>query len=238
MVELNQSRLFHTDLFRTLESRTNLYRKTLYRNKLQLASLAIPALYLLTLIVFAYLKSEGRRSVLLGSASDLLSPAGETNVSSRVQLQDFHRREIKNGKAVWEVKAKNAKFFPAQQLTHVNGAEMTVFRDKESDIKVQADSARLRMDLGGISKAMLEGGVVIAVGEGMGEEMKISAQSAEFDAVSKLFFAPGEVQIAGSGFSLVGKGLRFNADSGIAMIDAEVRTRFDPKAKMPKKLAD
>jgi len=202
---------------------------------LQAIFIAIPFVYLVFLSGLVVYRSSTRTSVLsngnafTGSVGEELADVS-TGASSKVQLEEFHRVEIKSGKVVWEVNAKDAKFYPQDAVIHVNGVALRVFDDKHENVDVEAETAKLYRSDTSLNKAVLEGNIRINLGGGM----SVLTESAEFDAQERLFHSLGKVEIEGEGFHVSGEGFRFYLDSGILSFAQDVHCRFEKGAEIPK----
>ena len=198
--------------------------------------LVVPLAYLLVLLFVAVQRSSARTSVLEASAGAHTSSGAVSDqlgaVSSRVQLDQFHRVEIKEGRPVWEISAKDAKYYPREFVTHVNEAKLKIFRDKEGDIEVRSAAARLYLGGTALTRAVLDGDIKITIENGM----KVSTQSAEFDAAARVFSAPGEVSVSGDGFDVSGNEFRFDVEQGLFTFANNVRCVFNSGASVPKDL--
>lgn len=148
---------------------------------------------------------------------------------SALELQDFHRLEIKDGKPVWEVRARNAKYLPDQGITHVNQTSVTLYREEGSSVLVTSKAARLHMDGDSISKAELDGDVVV----GLEDSMELRTNQAVYSLRDKLFIAPEDVQILGEGFEVRGIGLEFGLEKQIVKLDRQVYSYFSTQAHLP-----
>lgn len=206
---------------------------------LQKAFLFAGALYFCLLVVFALYKSSARRSLLSNklfadyAASDV-KQSGDSSVFSKLQLQDFHRKEVKDGKTVWEVSAKDAKYYPLESVTHVNDVKLEIFANKkdQKNVSVFAKSARLYLDGSSLLRASLDGSISIKVED----NFELNTEGADFDAKKKLFSAKGDVMIVGNGFSVKGSDLNYPIDQDILYINQNVACEFKPDAQMPKGL--
>ncbi len=195
--------------------------------------------YLLFLFIFAFYKSSARKSLLSNklfadyAASDL-SQSGDNSTFSKLQLQDFHRQEVHDGKTVWEISARDAKYYPFEAVTHVNDLKLQIFSFKkdQKDVKVFAKSARLYLEGSNLLRASLDGSIVIQVGD----NFELKTEGAEFDAKKKLFTAKAEVAIVGNGFSVKGADLSYPVDGEILTLNKNVNCEFQPGAELPKGL--
>ena len=203
------------------------------QKSLQTVFVVIPLAYLITLTSIAFYRSSQRHSVVNfgdftgGAQSGIVSE--QANSLSKLTLEDFHRVEVKHGRTVWEVRAKDAKYYPQDFVTHVNSAELTIFREKQDDVVVKSDAAKLYMGGATLSRAVLDGNIHIAGDNGL----QVKTQAAEFDAAAKVFSADGSVNISGTGYEVNGQGFRYAVESGLLTFARDVHCRFDSGAKMP-----
>ncbi len=206
------------------------------KNPAQLFFLLIPLLYVAAMGSVVVSRSGSRRSVIeasgaLGSTSSATSVAKESaGNASQVQMQDFHRVEIKAGKPVWEVRARDAKYFPQEMVTHVNEASLTVFRDEGAPVKIDSRAARLNLAGQSLHHASLEGAVSIKVGD----SFALSTEVADYDVTDRVVAAPGAARIEGKGFEVEGTGLTYDVESETLTIAHDVRCVFQPNAEVPR----
>lgn len=201
---------------------------------MQLLFVLLAGGYLCAMTGFALFRSESRRSVLLeneGSTAAVAPTGGDSAEQnpSRLQLQDFHRVEVKNGKAVWEVHAKDARYYPAAAVTHVNDAVLTLFREGQSSITVKSNAARLATIGESIGKVGLEGEVELK----LGNELTLYSETADYAADKKRVVIPGAVRIAGVGFEVRGNGLQYDIEGEQLTLSEDVECTFKPDAKVP-----
>lgn len=194
--------------------------------------LIFPFLYLAALILLAAEHSGARRSVLDGgtdagsteSASEQSSPA-----SSHVQLQSFHRMQIKDGKPAWEIQAGDAKYFPDEKVTHVNNAHLVLYREKGDQVVVDAAAAKLYLAGEGVLRAVLEGKTEIT----SGEKLALHTNGATFDSTRGEFFTESVVEVSGEGFHIDGRRLRYVLATGTVVFDGDVKSKFEAGAQLP-----
>ncbi|MFN8389127.1 MAG: LPS export ABC transporter periplasmic protein LptC [Bdellovibrionota bacterium] len=204
---------------------------------LQKVFLLVPIGYLLSLSGVAFLRSSQRHSVVTSAAVSEGGTTGEVSEqatsSSKVQLQEFHRVEVKHGRPVWEIRAKDAKYYPQDFVTHVNGAELTIFREKKDNVVVTAEAAKLYLGGSNLVRAVLDGNIGITIQDGL----VVKTDAAEFDASAKVFSANGQVAILGTGFDVEGQQFRYDSESGIMSFGQNVHCMFQPHAEIPKGLS-
>jgi LPS export ABC transporter protein LptC len=204
------------------------------RGLLQKCFLAATATFLLILIITVIFRSNTRRSVLSESrATDSGAAFAELEeTGTRVHLQDFHRVEVKEGRPVWEVKAKDAQYFAQEGVTHINDSAVVVYRPDRSAVRINAASAKLYMSEESIERAELEGNVVV----NLGESVTVTTDMAVYQARTRKIVAPGRVSIDGKGYEVTGERLSLDLDSQLGTLSERVTSRFAPKAELPASL--
>jgi LPS export ABC transporter protein LptC len=184
----------------------------------------------------AIVKSMGRRSVLF-----VESPTSEQSTefnsldqlrtaSGKLRLQDFHRVEVKGGRSVWEVKAKDARYYPSRKVTHVNDADVVIYRGADSSVRITSRAAKLHLDETSLDRAELEGSVLVA----LDSDVTIETEYAVYDAAIQEITAPGKVVIKGEGYQVEGVGLDVEIDNEIVKLSDRVYSVFEPDAKSPR----
>lgn len=202
------------------------------RKILRRASMSIGCCFILLLLVLVILNSSKRNSVLssIGNTSraenyftGLPQPTADT---SQLRLQDFHRVAIKEGRTIWEVRAKDAQYYSAEGITHLNQASLILYQEDDTSISLKADAAKLHMGEEGLSRAELLGHVLVKWDNGM----QIETDSALYELVSAKISAPGWVKILGDGYILEGDGFYALIEREQVTFTRNVRTVFNGKS--------
>jgi len=183
------------------------------------------------LCVMLGVRSQTRRSVISSAvftaAAGDAAEAGDTG--TRIHLQDFHRVEVKNGVTVWEVQAKDALYYAQEKVAHINDSSVIVYREDRSKVQIRSAAAKLLLDEQSIERAELQGNIEVALAEGV----RIAADIATYDAVSRQIDAPGNVIISGEGYEVRGKRLTLDVEGGVVKLAQDVYSRFLAEAKAP-----
>ena len=191
--------------------------------------------FILSMMTTAYVRSAGRKSIVgagdafNGSTSIFDQLEEQADRGSRLQLQDFHRVEVKEGVPVWEVKAKRATYYAAERVTHVNDAAVTIYRSADSSVTIESRAAKLYMEGDGLTKAELEGNVAVQ----LDDSIKMRTDLAIYDSNSREITAPGAVTIEGKGFEVRGRGLDMAIDNQIVKLSDDVYSYFESRAEIP-----
>ena len=198
-------------------------------------------LIFLFLTYLAYLVKSS--SKLDGFASDEESELLEQDINStslnedksQLELKGFERHEVEKGKKLWSIKAKNAKVYKDQNITHVDEVEVEVARkNKDSSVFIESKRARLSIVKDQMEKADLEGMVLIRVDD----TLSLEAEFATYDAIKRNINVPGKVKIFGTGYILEGEGFDMNVDKEGFVLRKSVQTKFTKGAKVPSPLGD
>jgi LPS export ABC transporter protein LptC len=201
------------------------------RGLLQKFFLAATVTFLVVLMFTVVIRSNTRRSVLSeGRITDSAAAFADLEeTGTRIHLQDFHRVEVKDGRPVWEVRAKDAQYFAQERVTHINDSSVIVYRRDHSSVRINAASAKLYMTEESIERAELEGNVVVD----LGESVTVTTDMAVYQARTRQIMAPGRVSIEGNGYEVKGARLSLDLDSQLVTLSERVTSRFAPRAELP-----
>ena len=197
-------------------------------------SLGLGLLFISYLFLTVVFRSNERRGVLsLGivGAADSQSSKGSGSLigaeaklgdPAQLRLQDFHRVVMKAGKPAWEVRAVEARYYKSSGVTHVNDAQVTVYRKDETPIELSSNAAKLYLKAETLAGADLEGDIRVK----LDQSTVVRSEFASYDAEGRKIVAPGEVLIEGEKFAIEGKRLDYEIDNNRLSLNEDVRSRF------------
>ena len=194
------------------------------QNKAQQVFLAVASMFLLFLLMNILSSSKGRDSVVAASLRDSSSDTSQS--SHKLHLQDFHRMVVKNGSAEWEIVARDAKYFAAENVTQVSDSTVTVYRPGELPVIIKSNAAKILLDSESLKRADLEGNVRVNFEKGNW----LRTEVAYYDADNRVIVAPQDVTIEGVGYEINGVGLRLNVDTNVMQLLDSVDSQFVPNA--------
>jgi LPS export ABC transporter protein LptC len=148
---------------------------------------------------------------------------------SQFHLQDFHRVEVKDGQPIWEVKAKEAKYYADKGVTNLDQALLIVYQKDSQPIEVSATEAKLFLEKGILTKAELEGVVTLE----LKGSLDLETSRAVYNMLSRTISAPKEVKISGPGYKVFGESLSMHIDDRVVDLSGGVMSKFEPGAKIP-----
>jgi LPS export ABC transporter protein LptC len=187
----------------------------------------IGLIFLVSLGVSVAYRSITRRSIFGGPGT---GQAAGTGTSSQLHLQDFSRVEVKDGRQIWQVKATDAKYYAQEDLTHVHNAKLTVYREKQPPVFIEARTAKLHLDGESLKRADLEGSISVSLRDGL----KLVTEEASYDAGKGTVTSASRVDISGEGIRIVGIGMRLWVETEVFELLDEVDSQFEQGATVPR----
>lgn len=118
-------------------------------------------------------------------------------------IQNFRRVKLKDGKAVWEVKAEDARYFEGDQQIVVTKPQVTFYLE-DSGRRAELVGAEGRLTLEGkeLAAVTLRGDVVLVL-----DDLEFRTDEARYDHAADRIAAPGVVTIRGKTLDVRGAGL-------------------------------
>ncbi len=104
--------------------------------------------------------------------------------NSQFFLNEFHRSEIKDGRKIWEIKAKNGQYFPEKQSAEVKDADVWLFRENGEQIFLKAPEARLGFDGTAIRDAFFPDTVHVVYNDRMTVDTSVATYIKSEDTIS------------------------------------------------------
>lgn len=161
-----------------------------------------------------------------GARAGAASPA-PLDLASRFTLQDFHRSEIRDGKKVWEVKARRGQYFPETNSAALEEADLWLFKDAGEQTALHAAHARLVLSGAALAKAELSDAVTIDYNG----KVTIQTDQATYDKSAETVHAPGKVRIESGGLEITGESLQGNITTREFHLERNVESVIKPKTR-------
>lgn len=194
----------------------------------QVMSLVFFAGYLLSLMGVVYLRSGDRTQQSRDEVSQQMRREATLDTlarsdSSLVQISDFHRMELKNGKPAWEVKGRFATYFPKEGYTQISKAQVIVFRPDGSRITLETPIAKVYVVGSELKTADMEGGVTVK----FGDKFVVDTLRAVYDLAANRIEAFEATSVSGNGFAIDGWGMRVDLTTEEVVFLKDVTSRFE-----------
>ncbi|MSQ46833.1 MAG: LPS export ABC transporter periplasmic protein LptC [Deltaproteobacteria bacterium] len=147
--------------------------------------------------------------------------APDLAVTTEQRMQGFRRTKVRDGKKVWEIVARRARYSQDRQEVIVEGPEFSFYLKDGEMIALKSEEARVYLDSEGqeVSRVELKGNLEMRVGD-----FSIKTQTATFESTRNTIVSDGTVQIDGPGLSAVGLGYSVDVAEKRLTLNADVQT--------------
>ncbi|MCC6220397.1 MAG: LPS export ABC transporter periplasmic protein LptC [Deltaproteobacteria bacterium] len=201
--------------------------KQVNQRHVQWLFLAMMAFYLSYLALSIILESRERKSLFSGglfsngaSGSQVEQLAARDPVA--LHLKEFHRVEVRDGQPIWEVKAKDAKYYSVEGFLHVSDAKVIVYRPGGQTFEFHCKAGKLYVESNVLRRAEMEGEVALK----LDTSLSIRTAMATYDVDTSIVTAPGLVNIDGATFMISGIGLNANMLTRVVALSKDVSSSF------------
>src|SRR4029077_1971205 len=148
----------------------------------------------------AYLVSRNVMARRVGGLQDL---ARDFLPDVAQRIQNFHRVKVEHGRAVWEITAKEARFFEQDNQVVVLEPRMTLYLKEDGRAAhVAGEEGRLTLEGRELSRMTLKGSVAVRL-----DDMELDTDEATYDRSRDLITAPGVVTMRGRTLTVSGRGM-------------------------------
>jgi LPS export ABC transporter protein LptC len=139
------------------------------------------------------------------------------------RIRDFHRVQVKDGRKVWEVSAREAQYYQEDQLIAVIEPRVSFFLEDGREVGLRGSEGRILLVDRDLSSVELQGGIEVRLGE-----YSLRTESARFDRAANRIDAPGRVELTGDDFTLAGDRMSVHLNDGRLSLAGEVATTLRP----------
>ncbi len=165
----------------------------------------------------AYLVS---RNVMARRSGGLQELARDFLPEVAQRIQKFHRVKVEHGRTVWEITAKEARFFEQDNQVVVIEPRMTFYMKEDGRAAhVAGDEGRLTLDGRELSRMTLKGSVAVRL-----DDMELDTDEATYDRSRDLITAPGIVTMRGRTLTVSGRGMEVDVGPQHVRLLDEVHT--------------
>ena len=149
---------------------------------------------------------------------------------SSLQIKDFHRSKIENGRKVWELFGDEANYYKDQKEAVIKKPRFFYYDKKGEVAETRGDEAHVYLNEKELERMELRGGIEVSF---QGYELK--SEVATYEPARDQIVLPGRTTVIGEGISLEGARMEVELEEKkIRMIKA-VRTKIEPDKLAKKK---
>lgn len=137
------------------------------------------------------------------------------------RMQDFRRVKMQDGKKVWEIAAKQARFFEERGEVVVEAPQVSLYVDNGDVIALSCRRGLVQLGKRRqeVIRMELSGDLEMQIGE-----YSLKTQKAIYESAPNTVFAPDTVQIMGRGLTVEGRGYHVAVDKKRVTLNADVHT--------------
>lgn len=148
-------------------------------------------------------------------------------VKSTFSLTEFHRSEVKDGKKVWEIKAKFGSHNAVTGSTTILNPKIWFYKQDGKVIKIKSNRAKVKMSSNEIKSAKLLENVIIS----LDNDMTLKTEEADYDYETEKVFCPSNVHIKTDLIETMGVGLEAWLKTKEVRLLTKVRSVITPAKK-------
>ncbi len=140
------------------------------------------------------------------------------------RIQNFHRVKIEDGRKVWEVSAREARYREGDGTVMVQDPSVQLFFADGRELSLRGNSGVVFLDGRELRRIEVEGGIAIAFGDYV-----LSTERATYEVERDVVVAPGAVHIQGGGLDLRGEQMEVEVATQRLHMAARVQMTLWPK---------
>jgi LPS export ABC transporter protein LptC len=147
--------------------------------------------------------------------------APDLSPTTEQRMQDFRRVKVRDGKKVWEIVARQARYSHESQEVIVEAPEFSLYPTDGEMIALKSQEARVQLDNDGreVTRVELKGDLEMQVGD-----FSIKTQEATFESEQNTIVSTAAVQINGPGVFIAGQGYTIDLSGKRLTLNADVET--------------
>lgn len=175
--------------------------------------------------------SQGSSKSVIAGGSRTSSPTPSQyptpQQGAQFLLNDFHRSEVKNGRTIWEVKAKKGEYFPDKQMAQIFDAAVWLFRSESEKVLLNAPEAELLFNGTAMSKVFFPGTVHVVYND----MYIVDTSVATYEKSSETIVSDHPVKLSSDLIDVEGARFVANSAENSIIISGGVKTVIKPQGK-------
>jgi LPS export ABC transporter protein LptC len=183
------------------------------------------------LVVASILIVLGAGAALVGRSlwrqhrSDVARAALDMLPDVTQRIRDFHRVKVDDGRKIWEVAAKEARYLEDEQLVVVEQPLVSVFLRDGRVVALRGKRGRVFLGGRDLEAVELSGQIDVRLGD-----YTLRSDFARYDRGRDLITVPGDVEITGDGLELHGKQMAIDVKAQHLKLARDVRMTLEPRS--------
>lgn len=149
---------------------------------------------------------------------------------SSLQMKDFHRAKIENGRKVWEIFGDEAQYFKEQKEAVIKKPRFFYYDKKGEVAETFGDEARIYMNENELEKLVLRGGIQVTF-----QGYVLKSEEASYLPAKDQIVLPNRTKVTGEGLELEGASMEVELEGKKIRLVNNVKTRIEPEKLANKK---
>jgi LPS export ABC transporter protein LptC len=142
---------------------------------------------------------------------------------SALQMKDFHRAKLEDGKKMWELFGDEANYFKEQKQALIKKPRFYYYNKQGETIETTGATARLFFNEKELEKMQLEGGVQVTY-----QGYVLKSDEATYFADAGRIILPKRATVAGNGIEVEGSRMEVELEVKKVRLVQNVKTKIEP----------
>jgi LPS export ABC transporter protein LptC len=142
---------------------------------------------------------------------------------SALQMKDFHRAKLEDGKKMWELYGEEANYFKEQKQAIIKKPRFYYYNKQGEIIETTGATARLFFNEKELEKMQLEGGIQVTY-----QGYVLKSDEATYFADAGRIILPKRATVAGNGMEVEGSRMEVELEVKKVRLVQNVKTKIEP----------
>ncbi|HET9915719.1 MAG TPA: LPS export ABC transporter periplasmic protein LptC [Candidatus Binatia bacterium] len=147
-----------------------------------------------------------------------------------LQIKDFHRAKIENGRKVWELFGDEANYLKDKREALIKRPRFLYYDKKDEAAETAAETAHIFLNEKELERLELKGGVRVSM-----KGYVLTSESADYLPAKEQIFLPTRTQVVGEGISIEGASMEVELEGKKIRMVRDVKTKIEPEKLANKK---
>jgi LPS export ABC transporter protein LptC len=149
---------------------------------------------------------------------------------SSLQMKDFHRAKIEEGRKVWEIFGEEAQYSKEHKEAVITKPRFYYYDKKGEAVETLGDEARIYLNEKELEKLVLRGGVQVTF-----QGYVLKSEEASYLPAKDQIVIPNRTKVTGEGLELEGASMEVELETQKIRLVNNVKTKIEPEKMANKK---
>jgi LPS export ABC transporter protein LptC len=149
---------------------------------------------------------------------------------SALQIKDFHRSKIEDGRKVWELFGEEANYYKEQKEAVIKKPRFYYYDKKGEVAETKGDEALVYLNEKELERMELRGGIQVTF-----QGYVLTSEEANYTPAKDQIVLPSRTTVVGEGIALEGARMEVELEEKKIRLIQEVKTKIEPDKLAKKK---